>query len=154
MKKLHIFLIIIIVSHVAYAQMPDWQNQHVIARNKLAPHASFITFNEVRGGADMSESDQYQSLNGKWSFNWSKSPGERPMDFYKSDYDTSSWDKIPVPANWQLHGYGYPIYINHPYEFADRRAPFTEMKSPVPPLVPNDYNPVGSYRHRFTLPQG
>jgi beta-galactosidase len=153
MKKLHIFLVIIIVSHVAYAQMPDWQNQHVIARNKLAPHASFITFNEVRGGADMSESDQYQSLNGKWSFNWSKSPGERPMDFYKSDYDTSSWDKIPVPANWQLHGYGYPIYINHPYEFADRRAPFTEMKSPVPPLVPNDYNPVGSYRRGFTLPQ-
>ncbi|GAG69193.1 unnamed protein product, partial [marine sediment metagenome] len=34
-------------SQVAFAQPPDWQNQHIIGENKQAPHASFITFNEV-----------------------------------------------------------------------------------------------------------
>jgi len=53
----------------------------------------------------------------------------------------SKWDEIPVPSNWQMHGYGRPIYLNMRYPF------------PVnPPYIPHDYNPVGSYRIDFRIP--
>ncbi len=76
----------------------------------------------------------------------STGPRTRPSgrsDFYRPDFDVSSWDLIPVPANWQLHGYGYPIYTNVRYPWGD----------PDPPRVPHDFNPVGSYRRTFTVPE-
>ena len=153
-KAILITLASLVYLQSAYSQQPDWQNQHIIGINKEAPHASFITYGEATDKRNLHDSKQYKLINGEWLFNWSKNPQERPSDFYRVNFDDTAWDNIPVPANWQLHGYGYPIYINHPYEYADKRAPFTEMKSPNPPFVPNDYNPVGSYRKRITIPEG
>lgn len=55
------------------------------------------------------------SLNGKWAFRFVSEPSQRPLDFYKDDYDVSSWDAIPVPSNWEMHGYDRPIYCNVEY---------------------------------------
>jgi len=140
----------------AIAQQPDWENQSVVAINKLAPRASFFGFEtEAKALAGkLSDSDYYQLLNGNWEFNWAKNPAERPVYFYKEDFDISKWKTIPVPSNWQLHGYGYPIYVNTTYPFADPRFPFTDMgKIPDPPRVPRDYNPVGSYKTNFDIPE-
>ena len=89
-----------------------------------------------------------------------RKPADRPVDFFKTDYDVSAWNDIPVPANWELQGYGIPIYVNHQYEFADFKAPvsdemkFHEGRYPANPgKVPSDYNPVGSYRRTFTVPE-
>ena len=46
-----------------------------------------------------------------------RKPNSRPVDFYKPDYDDSSWDEIRVPGNWQTQGYGVPIYTNVTYPF-------------------------------------
>jgi beta-galactosidase len=92
--------------------------------------------------ADRTNSPFYRSLNGKWKFNWVNKPADRPLDFYKPDYDVSKWKLIPVPSNWQMHGYGIPIYLNS-------RHPFP----PNPPHIPHNYNPVGSYRRQFTMPK-
>ena len=148
-----IFLGSLFFYQLSIAQIPDWQNQQVIGKNKEKPHASFITFSEVSDNFNLEDSDNYISLNGEWAFNWSLNPKNRPMDFYATGYDASTWDKIPVPANWQMHGYGYPIYVNQPYEFATPNAPIFGMKKPIPPNVPEDYNPVGSYRKAFSIPQ-
>ena len=86
----------------------------------------------------------YLSLNGQWKFNWVENPASRPIDFYKINYSDSQWDELAVPANWELNGYGYPIYVNIPYEWT---------YEPDPPHVPHDYNPVGSYRHKFSVPE-
>lgn len=59
----------------------------------------------------------YSSLNGQWKFYWAKQPSERPVDFYKTTYDTSTWDEIMVPSNWEMLGYGTPIYTNVNYPF-------------------------------------
>ena len=83
-------------------------------------------------------------LNDQWNFHWVEKPADRPRNFYSLNYDDSEWDKIAVPSNWELHGYGYPIYVNHAYEFT---------REPNPPFVPHDYNPVGSYRKTFTVPE-
>ena len=137
------------------SQTPDWENEELISINKLEPRSSFFPYRseELAKNNQKSEAGNYLSLDGDWSFVWSENPASKPNDFYKDEYDVSSWDKLPVPANWQLHGYGYPIYTNIEYEFADRRSPFTEMKEPNPPQVPRDYNPVGSYRRDFELPE-
>ncbi|MBK7408890.1 MAG: hypothetical protein IPJ40_13025 [Saprospirales bacterium] len=123
----------------------DIENPAVVARNKEEGRASFQP--SLNAG-------DYVPLNGKWKFHWSKNPAERPRDFFREDYDISTWARIDVPSNWQLQGYDIPIYINQPYEWADRRAPFTDMKNgPEPPRIPRDYNPVGSYRHEFDIPE-
>jgi beta-galactosidase len=134
----------------------DWENQNIIGINKMDPRATLIPYksNHTALKDEIKNSVWYYSLNGTWKFNWAKNPGSRPKDFYKPEFDVSAWDDIPVPSDWQMEGYGIPIYINQPYAFADPRYPFTEMKHPDPPHVPHDYNPVGSYRTTFTVPKG
>jgi beta-galactosidase len=136
-------------------EIPDWQNQNIIQINTLKPRATFFPFEneEMALTYDPKNSTCYQSLNGIWKFHWSKNPSERPYYFFNNNYPVEDWDEIEVPSNWQLKGYGYPIYINQPYAFADPRAPFTDQgDSPKPPKVPNDYNPIGSYKKTFRIP--
>jgi beta-galactosidase len=124
---------------------PDWENPQMIGRNKEAPRATAVPFADVESALarDPEASPWHLSLNGEWSFNWSENPASRPVDFFQPEYDVSTWDLIPVPANWQLHGYGYPIYTNVRYPWGE----------PDPPRVPHDFNPVGSYRRTFTVPE-
>lgn len=126
----------------------DWENPDIVEINKEPAHAAFFPFESVdkATAGQPSASDYFFSLNGSWKFNWVRSPEERPMTFYTTTFDDSGWDNIPVPANWELEGYGIPIYTNIPYEFAP--------ENPNPPDIPDGYNPVGSYRKRFTLPTG
>lgn len=131
---------------VGSQETPDWENPEVVEINKEPAHAEFFPY-ESRAKAlamEPSASDYFQSLNGSWKFNWVRSPEERPVDFYREDFNDSGWNDIPVPANWELQGYGIPIYTNIPYEFAP--------DNPNPPDIPDGYNPVGSYRKTFTLP--
>ncbi len=123
---------------------PDWENPQMIGRNKEHARATSVAFADSATALamDPTASPWYQSLNGDWSFHWSPNPAQRPQDFYLPDFDVSTWDSIPVPANWQLHGYGYPIYTNIRYAWGD----------PDPPRVPHDFNPVGSYRRSFSVP--
>ncbi len=124
----------------------DWENPRVFAINKEAPRATFIPFPELSQAlsSEPTKSPWYRSLNGRWKFNWVPRPADRPLDFWRPDYDDSHWDEIDVPANWELLGYGIPIYVNIPYEFAP--------DNPQPPRIPHDHNPVGSYRTKFTIP--
>jgi beta-galactosidase len=83
-----------------------------------------------------------------WKFNYSNGPDSRPADFYKSDFNTSAWKNINVPGNWELQGFGMPMYLNHPYDFSP-------LKRPTPPVIdfiPEKENPVGSYVRSFTVP--
>ena len=79
------------------------------------------------------------SLDGEWDFRFSTA-AEAPTDFLTEDVPSGQWTTIPVPAHWQLHGFGTPVYTNRVYPF------------PVdPPYVP-DENPTGDYRRTFRVP--
>lgn len=135
---------------------PDWENPKVFDINKEKPSATFISFPDAESALtqERNQSLYYRSLNGTWKFKLVKRPADRPAGFEMPDYDVSGWDDIPVPSNWELLGYDVPIYVNHPYEFADPRFPITELRNgPEPPRVPRDYNPVGSYRRSFKVPE-
>lgn len=74
---------------------------------------------------ERTRSSRYVLLNGNWKFNWVKQPEDRPKDFYKTNYDVSAWAEIPVPSNWEMHGYGTPIYTNITYPFRNN-PPFIQ----------------------------
>lgn len=123
----------------------DLHSDHtVFAVNKLAPRADFFAYEsrELAMGNVPDASQRYISLNGEWRFHWSRSPKKRAKDFYIRDLDDSDWGSISVPANWETEGYGRPIYL-------DERYPFTTSW----PDAPEDYNPVGSYRKTFSIPE-
>jgi len=154
-KKILAFLGILILSPLSLFSQADWENPAVIERNKEPGRTIFSSF-ETRDQAlslDRNKTPRHISLDGKWRFNLAHNPASRPSDFYRSGFDVSGWDLIDVPGNWEFQGYDVPIYVNHPYEFADPRTPITELRNgPEPPRVPHDYNPVGSFRREFELP--
>ena len=154
MKKAFITSILLVLPTVLTAQsnlgdLPDWENPLVIGTNKEPAHLSFMHYPDRQSAlADSSfefHTPYYKSLDGQWKFKWSKNPAERPKDFYRTEYDITEWTNIKVPASWQMEGFGTAIYLNEKYPFHPER--------PVnPPLIPKDYNPVGSYRTTFTVP--
>jgi len=124
-------------------ERPAWNDIGVIRQNTEAPRANFHAYPDraaaLRG--DVSADDNYRTLNGVWKFQYSDSPSTRPVGFFEAAYDTSGWTDIPVPSNWERHGFGYPIYVNVPYPFDIDE-----------PNVPREKNPVGSYKRGFQVP--
>ncbi|MBN2235872.1 MAG: DUF4981 domain-containing protein [Opitutales bacterium] len=90
---------------------------------------------------DPDRSSLVMSLNGPWAFHWSRRPDDRPVGFHEPGYDTSGWDTIEVPGDWQFDGYDVPIYVNYGFPFEKRH-----------PQAPRDYNPVGCYVREFSIP--
>ncbi|WP_347175083.1 glycoside hydrolase family 2 TIM barrel-domain containing protein [Polaribacter uvawellassae] len=144
--KLTLSLFFIINITTAQTLDPIIENPAVFEINKLPARASFFAYeNEsLAKQNDISKSENHLSLNGIWKFNWVRDPELRPKDFYKNDYSTESWKDLKVPSNWEVEGYGVPIYTNVIYPFAPR--------NPNPPDIPDGYNPVGSYKRTFNLP--
>ena len=122
----------------AQAQNHDWENPHVLGINKLPYHAT------LQLPSKWQDCKEIVSLDGEWQFHWSKDPESRPADFYREDYDVSGWDKITVPGNWQLQGFGKPIYVNLQYPFhRDRPSVTGELNKDW--YAYDHRNPVGSY---------
>jgi beta-galactosidase len=137
----------------APAAPPDWENEHVFQRNRQPAHATLMPFPDIESAriGDRDASPFYLSLNGDWRFHWVPKPEDRPVDFYKPDFDISSWKTIPVPANWQMHGYGVPIYTSSEYPFKVDPPRVTGEPDRDWTAYKNR-NPVGSYRRDFSLP--
>ncbi len=130
----------------------DWENPEMIGENKESAHATKIPYATVGRAVkgDRTASKYYRDLNGRWKFNFSLEPSVRPKDFYKIVYDVSGWDDIEVPSNWELYGYGTPIYSNVRYPFA-KNPPFVMGRPPDNFTAANEPNPVGSYRRTFSI---
>jgi beta-galactosidase len=152
MKKYHhpvsiqqwLTIFCLLITQISYAQdLPDWENPEVFSINTEKPHASFSHYTDQPLETSKNDLRNYQSLNGKWKFNWTSRPDDRPVDFYKVAFDVSQWDDIDVPSDWQMRGYDYPIYTNIVYPFP-KNAPY----------IPHDFNPVGSYKKKLVIPEG
>lgn len=148
MKALLPLLGLFALSLTASAQQSSkepWQNPEVNAINRLPMHADYFAFRAGESTGDLRQSAHYLSLNGMWRFHWVRNADERPTDFGALGLNDKSWAQIPVPGNWELHGYGHPLYTNVPY-------PWTNQFKNNPPIVPIKENHVGSYRRSITIP--
>ncbi len=145
-KKIGFAFIFILVISTGLSQdvIFDWENPSVLERNRRPPHATLVAYPsiELALGDDPHLSPNFLSLNGTWKFRWVRKPADRIVDFYRTDFDDDDWETIPVPSNWQMSGYGIPIYTNVPYPFGEAD----------PPRIPHENNPVGSYRLKFQVP--
>jgi beta-galactosidase len=140
------FSVLLLCGAAFAADRPEWDNPAIVHVGTEKPHATMMVYPtaELARTGDRAKSPWFQSLNGRWKFHGSMRPAQRPVDFYRADYDDSAWGTIPVPSSWQLHGFDIPIYTNILY-------PWPQDAS-QPPQVPYDWHPVGSYRVRFTVP--
>ncbi|MBS3807395.1 MAG: DUF4981 domain-containing protein [Bacteroidales bacterium] len=125
-------------------ERPNWDNPDVLQVNKQAPHATMMVFPSREQASVMhpERSPWYQTLNGRWQFKWSKNPASTPDGFQQNGYQTNGWDHIEVPSNWELEGFGTPIYSNVAYPFD-----ISELRTP------KEWNPVGSYRKWIKVPE-
>lgn len=124
---------------------PEWENPEIFQINREKPRATFYSFQsitEALEGKDWKSSSLYKSLNGTWHFYYSDSVQARPEQFYENDFSLNGWDTITVPSNWELQGFGLPIYTNIKYVFPKN-----------PPYIPHNMNNVGSYKQSFQLPK-
>ena len=137
MKQI-VLLLASVLSLQVQAQQHDWENQAVLGINKLPYHAT------LQLPSKQKECKEIVSLDGEWLFHWIRNPEERPVDFYREDFDTSDWGKITVPGNWQTQGYGTPIYININYPFVKNR-PSVTTEPPKDWTAYENRNPVGQY---------
>ncbi|HJZ38760.1 MAG TPA: glycoside hydrolase family 2 TIM barrel-domain containing protein [Bacteroidales bacterium] len=181
--KYFCFLILggLIFPAAIYSQVtgPELEDPKITGINNLAPHAWFIPFPDSKSFSSETSRESPWSLllNGDWKFHWSKNPSERPLDFFKQEYDITAWKTITVPSDWQMQGYDYPIYTNiqwpfradsplMPKDYSVNEVKEINTEKQVqqddsqtkslgnPPFIPKVYNPVGSYKHNFTVPAG
>lgn len=155
MKRIFSALILALATLTGLAQElpPELQTPELVSVNRMPMRASAFAYENKTLAAkrEKEKSAYFMSLNGQWKFNWVQDPRKRPHDFYKSTFDDTKWDNFKVPANWETNGYGIPIYVNQPYEFAGRKNTGARMNPPFD--IPADNNPVGSYRKKFNIPQ-
>ena len=131
-------VVALLLTTMAQAQVNDWENPQVLGINKLPYHAT------LQLPSRQGECEEIVSLDGRWLFHWAKDPASRPAGFEREDYDVSGWDSISVPGNWQLQGFGKPIYVNMQYPF--RRDKPSVTGEPDKEWYAYDHrNPVGSY---------
>ena len=133
-----------------FAEITDPQ---LLSINKLPPHASFTSYVDETSALnkDMANGSFYLPLNGTWKFHYTEKFKERPTNFMEPDFNTADWKEIKVPGNWELQGFGDPIYVNVGYEFVS--PGFDKyLQEPNPPMVPEAWNPTGTYRRDFDLP--
>ena len=122
----------------------EWDDPRVVGVNKEPPHSTYVPFATVEQSSQDKEASPYvASLNGTWKFSWAKNPASRAQDFYRTDFDVTSWNDIKVPGNWQLQGFDRPIFRNFVY-------PFLALPNGK---APRQFNPVGSYKRSFLVPQ-
>ncbi|WP_281612829.1 glycoside hydrolase family 2 TIM barrel-domain containing protein [Flammeovirga sp. SubArs3] len=160
MMKKAIFLLSVSLfsAFVCHAQV-DWENEHVFEINKLPARVASYSFeNESDALEGNREVSRMLSLNGTWKFKFVPKVEEKPEHFMNVDFDGKKWDDIEVPSNWEMKGYGQPIYTNITYPFTPNILDTTlvyDWKGPTPPLPPKIYreNPVGSYLREFKVPK-
>ena len=141
MRKLPILLALLFPAAAAAQSLPYWQDVNVTSVNAETQRTEAVWYADRADALKKGfrESENYVDLNGEWEFKYFDDYHE--MERYKG----TDWDKIRVPGNWEVQGFGVPIYVNIPYDFAPR--------DPQPPTLP-DVFPAAIYHRTFTVPEG
>lgn len=109
---------------------------------------SVNTIERYAAGFPLDRDNEYktESLNGKWKFKFVDKVRQIPEDFSTAHPDVSGYDDIDVPSNWQIKGYGIPIYTNIQYPY-----PIASKNIFRIPHISGDKNPVGLYVREFNV---
>jgi len=119
------------------------ENVELFKLNQTEAHTRCFSYNSVKEALNYNKvnSPHAISLNGMWKFNFSNTPEDAPMEFFTHAYNDKKWSLINVPSNWEMQGFGDPLFRNEVHPFQSN-----------PPFVPREYNPTGLYRKSFSVP--
>ena len=134
-------------SNTVQPSFTEWHDMSVNNVGRFPSHTSFFAYESSAAAmkGDRNASSNYLSLEGDWQFHWVANADQRPTDFFRTDFDDSSWKKMRVPGICELNGYGDPEYVNIGFAW---RGHFKDN----PPEVPVKDNHVGSYRRTVHIP--
>lgn len=119
----------------------DWENPALLERHRAPPRAALIPYPDLESAGRGGASPWFCSLSGSWKFKHALAFEAVASSFFEEAFADEAWAAMPVPGNWQMHGYGRPVYTNIIYPF------------PIdPPYVPTE-NPTGLYRRSFNIPE-
>lgn len=138
-RTLTLACIAVSASVAAVAEHHAWEDQNLLQISREAPRCSY-------------HQEGTLSLNGMWKFLWTKTPDEQPKGFYSKGFNDEGWTLFPVPGDWEMNGYGTPIYsssgytfkINPPYVMGTPKEKYTAFI---------ERNPTASYRRTFKVPE-
>lgn len=116
---------------------------------------------------DKTQSEYYIKLSGgdtKYDFKLFDNPSavaaSEDKGFFASEFNSESWNKIPVPSVWQAQinpdtgeYYGgedlFNSFLNSPPTWQNYKG----NETVTAPAAPTVYNPTGLYRFEFTIPE-
>jgi beta-galactosidase len=143
-------ILLSLVGLTSMAQHPTFDNVYnyieninVFGLNQVEGHTVGVSYPTV---VEALNDDKWKNkhvllLNGTWKFHFANTPEETPKDFFADRYNDKAWSNILVPSNWEMQGFGDPLFRNVAHPFHSN-----------PPFVPREYNPTGAYRKSFTVP--
>ena len=147
MRRLPTLLALALPLAASAQSLPYWQDMNVTSVNAETQRTEAIWFADRADALSKGfrESENYVDLNGVWDFKYFEDYHEMDGFLRSARNDNPGWNKIQVPGNWEVQGYGVAIYTNVSYEF----API----DPQPPTLPEVF-PAGIYHRTFTVPEG
>lgn len=148
MKRISILLVsfFAMVAGVS-AEVPHWKNLDVFSVNAETERTELIFWSDWKEAltGDFEKSDNYLDLNGTWKFKYHDSQADMdPLIGSTTAEQAQSWVDIKVPGNWEVQGFGIPVYVNTDFEFM--------TWNPKPPFIPEE-NPTGVYFRTFEVPE-
>ena len=135
-----------ILSFLIATALPLWQDMQATSVNAETRRTEVIYYADRADALSKGfrESENYLSLNGVWDFKYFDDHREMPEQVGHDGQHDGQWDQIQVPGNWEVQGFGTPIYTNIPYDFCP--------VNPQPPVLPEAV-PAALYHRTFTVPE-
>lgn len=138
----------------------DWENLEVTSINREQSHSPWGAYESAAQAlkCNRNTSKWTKSLDGTWKFAYYESP-TMIETFWKAEYNHSDWNDIKVPGNWEVQGFGEPIYTNvvFPWDYYSKDKHVIHPHTtegvrglPNPPYIP-DENPTGCYFRTFNI---
>lgn len=147
MKRILLLQALLAVFSIASAARPNGEGRIIDVDSAWGnPQVNSVNREPMYATMDIGNL-QVVPLDGIWKFNWVENAWDRPVDYFRTDYDDKGWGTIPVPGIWELNGYGDPVYVNNCYVWRN----FFESR---PPYIPGQQNHVGTYRRWIEIPDG
>ena len=119
--------------------LPLWQDIEKFSINTEKRSAAGFPVNPEN------KKKKIMNLNGEWKFKFQPHSKFIVKDYQNPDFNADSWDNISVPSEWQIKGYGTPIYTNINYP--------TPISTINIPSIDDSKNPCGLYIRDFDLPE-
>lgn len=150
-RFLMLFSIVSAACAVRAAEVNDWENLAVNSINREPARAYAMPLaSEAAAFTDAIEPETpfKKSLNGMWKISWAGNPSLRVKDFFTKNYNDADWHEIDVPSCVEMRGFGSPGYTNIRYPHKNEWPLIRDRQTGKA-----DYNPVSSYRRKFTVPE-